>query len=486
VRARSEGECSAERSGGVSRSEEAVGVLLLVDAGLLEEREAWKEDVVEVWEPELEASEARDGKASGSTRGSLASLEHHALGVSAAASARGSVGDDGGGALRVVARGAEGATEGASAEVEASLAPGVGGHSGESRDQLLVVLIALRRSESRARRARLGLRERARLEGASPRGSGRGLVRGEQAKVGEESERVERETVVEDDSGRRICRLSTAGRVLEVEEAIGLGVEAKEGGRGVAVGLVGEAGQAEQLAEEAEESTVERPVKVLLPGGRLVSVARVGVLECGGVPEVEVPVRVVAGVDGVGDVEQGEEGVDRVPVSEPVAVGEEGVDLGALGVGRTLEDGSSIGGDASLSLWVQLVAIGLHPGGEVFEGSGPGGALPWASFGASVREEVSALALPDGATSEAIEGPASSDQSLKSEVRADLLDAVAGSQEGGRRGVLFGEAGRESRRGGERAWRGGGRGVNLGLRAAVRSKDRSGLVRAPCDSVNHA
>lgn len=91
--------------------------------------------------------------------------------------------------------------------------------------------------------------------------------------------RIKSKPLVEDGDGRFIRRLATTRRVLKVEQPIGFGIEAQERDGGRAVVAQKLAVEAEELAEEAEQGTVKRPVKVLLPGVGVGGVAGVRVAQ---------------------------------------------------------------------------------------------------------------------------------------------------------------------------------------------------------------
>jgi len=131
---------------------------------------------------------------------------------------------------------------------------------------------------------------------------------------------------VEDDRGRRVVGETPTGGVLEVEKAVGLGVEAevRDGGLPLVVGEL--AVEAEELAEEAEESAVEGAEEGGLPGGGGSGLAGVRVEERLSEPEDEVPTRVAAGEEVVAEAELAEELVNGLPGPQAIAVEEDSVE----------------------------------------------------------------------------------------------------------------------------------------------------------------
>ena len=194
---------------------------------------------------------------------------------------------------------------------------------------------------------------------------------GEKLELFEQKSRVEREPLVEDDGGRFVVLGATAGGVLEVEKAVGLGIEAKERNGGISLGCSQLAVEAEQLAEEAQKRPVEGPEEGRLPGGGLGAIPSVRVPQGGGEPEDEVPVRIVASEEVMGDVELGELAVDREPGSLSVAVGEGGVELDGFCVAAAGVEALGVGDGAALPLWVNLERVVVHPGCKVLERSCP-------------------------------------------------------------------------------------------------------------------
>ena len=172
---------------------------------------------------------------------------------------------------------------------------------------------------------------------------------------------------MEDDGGRFVLFGATAGGVLKVEETVGLGVEAKERNGGISLRCGQLALDAQQLAEEAKESAVEGPEEGRLPGSGLGAIPSVGVLQGGGEPEDEVPVRVVASEEVVSDVELDELAVDRLPGSLPVAVSEGGVELDGFGVAAARIKALGVGESAALTFGVDLERVALHPSRKVLK-----------------------------------------------------------------------------------------------------------------------
>ena len=125
-----------------------------------------------------------------------------------------------------------------------------------------------------------------------------------------------------------------------------------------------------------------------------------GVLQGGGEPEDEVPVRVVASEEVVSDVELDELAVDRLPGSLPVAVSEGGVELDGFGVAAAGVEALGVGESAALTFGVDLEAIGVHPGREVLEGARPGSAQTGAKCRTSIGEKMACIALPKSALRE--------------------------------------------------------------------------------------
>ena len=246
---------------------------------------------------------------------------------------------------------------------------------GEGLDQIMIGLVIGRNFRTRtflARSRRFGL-FRGPGTTRARRGS-RSFRRGKKIELLEESERIESEPLVEDDGGERVELGATARGVLQVEEAVGLGVEAEERDGRSAVGLAELAVEAEQLAKEASKSAVERAEKGLFPGvgGGLVPGVRVE--ERSSEPEDEVPAGVTAGEEVVADAELGEKLVHRLPGPLSVAVEEDGVKLDGFGIAAARVEALGVGEDAALAFRVDLLGVVEHPGGELAEGARPGGA----------------------------------------------------------------------------------------------------------------
>jgi hypothetical protein len=161
---------------------------------------------------------------------------------------------------------------------------------GEGLDQIVIGLVIgrnFRRGTFLVRSRRFGFfrgsgTTRARRGSRSFRG-------GKEIELLEESEWIESEPLVEDDGRERVELGATARGVLEVEEAVGLGVEAEERDGRSTVGLVERAVEAEQLAKKASKSAVERAKKGLFPGVGGGLIPGVGVEERSSEPEDEVP-----------------------------------------------------------------------------------------------------------------------------------------------------------------------------------------------------
>ena len=289
---------------------------------------------------------------------------------------------------------------------------------------------------------------------------------GEKLELSEQEPRVEREPLVEDDGGRIVVFGATTGGVLEVEKAVGLGIEAKERNGGISLRCSQLAVEAEQLAEEAEKRAVEGPEEGRLPGGGQGAIPSVGVLQGGGEPEDEVPVRVAASEEVVGDVELGELAVDREPGSLSVAVSEGGVEFDGLCIAAACVETLGVGDGAALPLGVDLGPITAHPGGKVLKRSRPRCTQPRALFRASIGQKMACLSLPEGATSELRRALQSRLKSGESSPRAEVARALPGLEKGERSSVSLGQLVglREERvsQGLQEAVGGG----NLGLRGA--------------------
>lgn len=141
---------------------------------------------------------------------------------------------------------------------------------------------------------------------------------------------------MEDRDGRYIGGLATARSVLEVEQPVGLGIEAKERDGGRAVVAQQLAVEAEQLAEEAQQRPVKRPVELLLPVVGVGGVASVRVAQRLVEPDDQVPSARGASEEVVSHTELAEQLVRRPPVGAPIAVGEQGEQLARFGVGAAL------------------------------------------------------------------------------------------------------------------------------------------------------
>ena len=365
----------AELGGSVLRREKLVESVALLLLELTEKGEEGKEGAMEVGEPETELAELGNREAFERAARRFARLAHHAVGVRTAARAPGGVADDDGSAFRVEARSAKSPSERARAAIVATGAPTVGREVGEGLDQIMIGLVIGRNFRTRtflARSRRFGL-FRGPGTTRARRGS-RSFRRGKKIELLEESERIESEPLVEDDGGERVELGATARGVLQVEEAVGLGVEAEERDGRSAVGLVELAVEAEQLAKEASKSAVERAEKGLFPGvgGGLVPGVRVE--ERSSEPEDEVPAGVTAGEEVVADAELGEKLVHRLPGPLSVAVEEDGVKLDGFGIAAARVEALGVGEDAALAFRVDLLGVVEHPGGELAEGARPGGA----------------------------------------------------------------------------------------------------------------
>jgi len=360
-----------------------------------------EERAVEVREPGAEPAELGNGEVIEGALGGLAGLLFHALEVGSAARPPGCTGNDGSGSFCLEAGGPQRSPQRPSAAVHPSLAPSFGGQLTERLDQLVIGFVVGRGFRRCARSGGPPFdRFAVRFGAFATRGRNRSLLVGEKLELFEQEPGIEGEPVVEDDGGRLVVFRAATGGVLEVEKAVGLGIEAKKRNGGISLRCGELAVEAEQLAEEAEKRAIEGPEEGGLPRGGLGAIPSVGVRQRGGEPEDEVPVRVTASEEVVGDVELREELVDGPPGPLAIAVHEGGVELGGFGIAAARVEALGVGDSAALALGVDLESVAVHPGCKFFEGARPRRTQPRALLGTSIGQEVACLALPEGATSE--------------------------------------------------------------------------------------